>query len=256
VVVDAVRIDFPAVMQHVKGAIATIEPADSVATLQAAGVHVVHGDARFTGPDRVEVDGQLLLFRRAVVATGAAPALPPVPGLSSVRPLTSDTVWDLADLPERLVVLGAGSIGCELGQAFARLGAQVTLVEERARILVGEDPDAARLVHAALEEDGVRVLTGHRAVSVTGADDGAGRVVLDRAGEQVAVEFDRVLAAVGRAPRTCGLQLEVAGVQVDDDGYVVVDEALRTPTPASGPSATSRPCRRTRMRPASTVDRR
>ena len=127
--VGEVRVDFAAVMGHVKAAIAAIEPDDSAEALTAAGVRVSHGTARFTGPDRVEIDGRPARFRQALIATGSTPLLPPVAGLAEAGPLTSDTVWELSVLPARLVVLGGGSIGCELGQAFARLGSRVSIVE-------------------------------------------------------------------------------------------------------------------------------
>ncbi|HEX5403769.1 MAG TPA: FAD-dependent oxidoreductase [Pseudonocardiaceae bacterium] len=123
------KIDFPAVMARIRAAIAQIEPDDSPETLRATGIDVIHGHARFTGPRTLDIDGRPARFRRAIVATGSAPAMPPIPGLAEAAPLTSDTVGELTDLPARLVVLGGGPIGCELGQAFARLGARVTIVE-------------------------------------------------------------------------------------------------------------------------------
>ena len=199
-------IDFAAVMAHVKSAIATIAPEDSAETLEAGGVHVISGSARFTGSDTLEVDGRSLRFRRAIIATGAAPAVPPVPGLREATPLTSESVWDLDDLPERLVVLGGGSIGCELGQAFARLGSQVTLVEALPRILAREDPDAARLVGEAFERDGIAVLAGHTLVEVHGGAGQHGEVVLEGPAGSGTVGFDRLLVAVGRRPNVSGLE--------------------------------------------------
>lgn len=222
--VGDVRVDFPAVMAHVRAAVAHIEPVDSVAALEAAGVTVVRGDARFTGPRHVDVDGRTLTFRRAVLATGASPAVPPVPGLREAGPLTSDTVWDLEALPERLVVLGGGSIGCELGQAFARLGSRVTLVEALPRLLAREDPDAATLVHATLEKDGVEVLVGHHAAAV----EAPGRITVTAEGATRTLEYDALLVAVGRTPRSAGLGLDAAGIAVDGRGFVTVDDRLRT----------------------------
>ena len=226
-----VRVDFPAVMRHVRASIAHIEPVDSVAALEAAGVTVVHGAATFTGPQTVQVGERVLTFRRAVLATGAAPAVPPVPGLREASPLTSDTVWDHEELPARLVVLGGGSIGCELGQAFARLGSRVTIVEALPRLLAREDPDAAALVHARLAEDGVEILTGRRAVQVDGHPGGAGTVTVDGDDGPRAVEYDALLVAVGRTPRTAGLGLDAAGIVVDGRGFAQVDDRLRTTNP-------------------------
>lgn len=221
--VDGVRVDFAAVMTHVHGVIAAIEPADSPAALRDAGVHVVQGSARFTGPGSAEVDGEPVRFRQALVATGSDPAVPPIPGLRETAPLTSDTVWDLTELPERLVVLGGGTIGCELGQAFARLGSNVTITEAADRLLGNEDADAARLVTAALTRDGATVLTGAPVTAVDGTD-----VVLDNGRR---VPADVILVALGRRPDTSDLGLATAGVQVDERKFVVVDNALRTTNP-------------------------
>ncbi len=223
-------VDFAAVMAHVKGAIAAIAPEDSAEAMQASGVRVLTGSARFTGPDTLEVDGQGVRFRRAIITTGSGPAVPPVPGLREAKPLTSNSVWNLQGLPDRLVVLGAGSIGCELGQAFARLGSRVTLVEALPRILAREDPDAARLVREALERDGIRVLAGHTVVGVSG-DGQDGTVVLDGPSGTSTIGFDELLVAVGRRPNTSGLEPGAAGVRLDDRGFVQVDDHLRTSNP-------------------------
>jgi pyruvate/2-oxoglutarate dehydrogenase complex dihydrolipoamide dehydrogenase (E3) component/uncharacterized membrane protein YdjX (TVP38/TMEM64 family) len=169
-------VDFARVMQRVADVVKAIEPHDSVERYTALGVDVVAGHARITSPWTVEIarhDGgrQVLTTRSIVIATGAAPVVPPLPGLQQVGCLTSDTLWDLRELPARLVVLGGGPIGCELAQCFARLGSQVTLVEMAPRLLVREDDDVAALVRAALEEDGVCVRVGHRAVRCEAAGE-------------------------------------------------------------------------------------
>ncbi|MCZ2815661.1 dihydrolipoyl dehydrogenase family protein [Modestobacter sp. VKM Ac-2984] len=222
--VSGVEVDFARVMIHVKQAIATIEPVDSPETLRSKGVTVLTGDAVFTGPDRATVDGREIRFRAAVIATGSGPVLPPVPGLAGVDPLTNETVWDLTTLPTRLAVLGGGPIGCELGQAFARLGAQVTVVDSADRMLAVESEEASELVTAALVRDGVDVRNGARAIGVTGDRDG-GELRLADGGT---VPFDRLLVAVGRRARTEGLGCAAAGVELAEDGSVVVDDALRT----------------------------
>ncbi len=228
--VSGVEVDFPAVMKHVRGAIDHIAPIDSPESIEETGATVRHGSARFTGPGTAEVEGRAVRFTQALVTTGAAPSLPPVPGLAETRALTSETVWDLDALPERLAVLGGGSIGCELGQGFARLGAEVTIVEGADRLLVREDADAAAAVHRALEADGVSVLTGSQVTEVRpdGSDPRAGHLVLADGRE---VAFDRLLVAVGRSPRTRDLGLETIGVEVDERGFVVVDKHLRTTNP-------------------------
>ena len=225
-----VDVDFPAVMRHVRSAITAIEPQDSPAALREAGVHVIEGDASFTGPRAVEVGGERVEFHHALIAAGASPAIPPVPGLQEADPLTSDTVWDLESLPDSLVVLGGGSIGAELGQAFARLGSRVSIVEAAPRLLPREDRDAADLVHTALERDGVEVLTGHKAVSVEGTPGGPGTITIDSGTGITKLSYDALLVAVGRRPRSDGLGLEAAGIELKN-GQVSVDEQLRTTNP-------------------------
>ncbi len=225
--VGDVRVDGPAVLAAVRAAVAAIEPVDSPEAVRAAGVEPATGDLRFTGATRAEIDGVPVRFRQALVATGSSPDLPELPGLADVEPLTTDSVWDLPDLPGRLAVVGGGSSGCELAQAFARLGVRVTLVEAGDRVLPGEDPDAAELVAAALRRDGVDVRTGSAPVRVTGDGRGARLQLADGS----AVDVERVLVVVGRSPRTGGLGLDAAGVAVDGRGFVGVDGTLRTSNP-------------------------
>jgi pyruvate/2-oxoglutarate dehydrogenase complex dihydrolipoamide dehydrogenase (E3) component len=225
--VSGVEVDFSAVMRHVHSAIAVIEPVDSAAALEAADVTVIRGDARFTSARTLDVDGTSVRFRHAMVATGATPAIPLIPGLDGFPFLTSETLWDLTSLPHRLAVLGGGSIGCELGQAFARLGAEVTVIEAAPRILPREDPDASAVVAAALTEDGVTILVGRPVAAVHGKADGSGELTVDE-GNGSMVAFDRLLIAGGRSPRTHSLGLDTAGIELDPRGFVVVDDALRT----------------------------
>ncbi|HEY3190245.1 MAG TPA: FAD-dependent oxidoreductase [Solirubrobacteraceae bacterium] len=216
----APAIDFARVMDHVHGAIRAIEPHDSPARLRADGVEVIQAEGRFTGPGRIDVGGRELRFRTAIIATGSQPALPPIPGLDTAEVLTTDTVWELRELPRRLVILGGGPTGCEFGQAFARLGAQVTLVEMADRLLVDEEQRASELIADRLRDEGVDVRLGQPASEIR--DD---RLILqDREG----IPFDRVLVAAGRTPRTAGLGLEALGVAVEASGAVKVDRRLRT----------------------------
>lgn len=218
------EIDFSAVMEHVQRAIRVIEPQDSPERLRREGVDVFEAEGRFDGPSTLTADGRRLRFRRAIVATGSRPLLPPVDGLSASDPLTTDSVWELRELPERLVVLGGGPIGCELGQAFARLGSSVTLVELADRLLLKGEPRASRLIAERLRDDGVDVRVQQRAVR---AEPG-NLIVEDADGAKEAITFDRILVATGRAPRTDGIGLERAGVRVDARGAVIVDHRLRT----------------------------
>ncbi len=228
--VSSVEVDFGAVMKHVHGAIDEIAPTDSAKALAKAGVEVLTGAATFTGPREVTVAGRVIRFRQALLATGASPSLPPIPGLDTAGALTSDTVWEMTALPKRLAVLGGGSIGCELGQAFARLGSEVTIVEGAERILPREDPDAAQLVQAALLVDGVTIRTGVPVVEVSSVDGDhhGGSVTLDDGSR---VEYDELLVAVGRTPHTKSLGLDAAGVDVDKRGFVTVNDVLRTTNP-------------------------
>lgn len=214
--------DLAAAMAHVKEAIAAIEPHDSAGALHALDIEVACGAAEFTGPRTLTAAEREISFRYALVATGSTPSLVPVPGLAEADPLTSDTVWDLSELPGRLVVLGGGPIGCELGQAFARLGSQVTLVEALDRLLPREEPRASEVVRESLEADGVTVLTGYRAEKVA---DG----VLH--GPGAPIPYDRLLAVTGRRANTAGLGLEAAGVRLDEHGQIVTDGRLRTTSP-------------------------
>ena len=246
--VGDVRIDFDEVMGHVRSAIRTIEPVDSAEALAEIGVPVVSGAGRFVEPGVLEVDGRAVNFRQALIATGAGPAPPPIPGLLDVPYLTSDTIWELTELPKDLAIVGAGPIGCELGQAFARLGSRVTLVEEADRVLPREDPEASAIIERALREDGVRVQLGCRVERVDstagpGGSDPAASLHLRSQDGTETVSFDRLLVATGRRPRTEGLGLESVAVGVDDRGFIKTDSSLRTTNPriwAAG-DLTSRP---------------
>ena len=222
------RVDFARVMRHVHGAIATIEPHDSAERLTAEGVTVLSGRGRFGGPGRIVVAShgaeQEIGYRKALIATGSTPTLPPVAGLPAARPLTSDTVWALETLPARLVVIGGGPIGCELGQAFARLGSRVTLLEAAPRLLIRDLPDAAQIVHDRLVEDGVDVRTG---VVIDAAVRRADDVVVYLGGGST-VEADEILVAAGRVARTVDLGLDTVGVELTDGGHVQIDARLRT----------------------------
>jgi pyruvate/2-oxoglutarate dehydrogenase complex dihydrolipoamide dehydrogenase (E3) component len=224
-----VRVDFSAVMSHVHSAIKQIEPVDSPETLSEFGIDILQGDAHFIDGRTLQVNGQEIRFRTAIIATGAQPAVPPISGLLGSRYLTSENLWQIQELPKKLVILGAGSIGCELGQAFARLGSDVTLVDMASRLLPREDQWAAQFLASAFTKEGVKMLMG-ATVSVASIDqEGKGFLRLDRgAGESEQVDFDRVLIASGRTPRTRDLGLNIAGVELDKNGFLKVDASLRT----------------------------
>jgi pyruvate/2-oxoglutarate dehydrogenase complex dihydrolipoamide dehydrogenase (E3) component len=221
-------------MQRVQQVIADIAPHDSVERYTALGVDVVQGFAKITNPWTVEIalnggGTQVLTTRSIVIAAGAEPVLPPLPGLAEAGVLTSDTLWahlaTLDTLPRRWVVLGGGPIGCELAQAFARLGAEVTQVEMAERLLLREDEEVSALTQAALQAEGVRVLTGHQALRCE-VQDGHKVLVLQHQGQEVRVPFDRLLCAVGRKARLTGYGLEALGIPTDKT--VVTDDCLQT----------------------------
>lgn len=220
--------DFAEVMERVQAKIRQVAPHDSVERYTALGVECIRGDARLTGPWSVEVDGRTLTARRIIIATGARPAVPDLPGLGDTDFLTSDSVWELRERPRRLAILGGGPIGCELAQAFARLGCQVTLVQRGPRLLPREDADAAAAVAGRFERDGIAVLTGHAARRV----DAARKVLVCRRGEaEVEVPFDRLLLALGRTPNTAGLGLETLGVELAPDGALRPDAFMQSSLP-------------------------
>lgn len=225
-------VDFAAVMQRVHDVIRDIEPHDSIERYSELGVEVLQGHARITSPWTVEValsDGrtQTLTTRNIVIAAGASPFVPPIPGLKEAGFLTSDTVWNLTALPKRLVVLGGGPIGSELAQSFARLGSEVTQVEMTLRIMVREDPEVSELVAESLRADGVRILTGHQAVRVEVAD-GEKRLIVQHAGAELAVPFDEMLCAVGRSPRVTGYGLEELGIPLTPRKTIETNDYLQT----------------------------
>ena len=190
---------------------------------------MLEANGRFTGPSRIEADGHELRWGSAIIATGSGPRMPSIPGLDDVDPLTTDSVWELRELPPRLVVLGGGPIGCELAQAFARLGSRVALIEMDERLLLKEEPRASELVASRLTEDGVDVIVSRRAREVRRREDGAYELLLE--GSDRTVLFDRIIVATGRAPRSGGIGLETVGVQVNHTGAVSVDRRLRTSAP-------------------------
>ena len=219
--------DFASVMERMRRIRARISPHDSAARYRdEKGIDVFLGEGTFTGETTLEVAGETLRFRRAVVASGARAARLPIPGLEDAGYLTNATVFNLTECPDRLAVIGGGPIGAERAQAFQRLGAQVTLLEMSPRLLPREDPDAAAIVQAELERDGVRLVLGATIQRVE-LDGDERRVFLatDRGDEIVSV--NRILVAAGRRPNTEGLGLETAGVNHDQRG-ITVDDTLQT----------------------------
>jgi pyruvate/2-oxoglutarate dehydrogenase complex dihydrolipoamide dehydrogenase (E3) component/uncharacterized membrane protein YdjX (TVP38/TMEM64 family) len=225
---------FRCVMARVLHVIAKVAPHDSAERYKALGVEVLQGHAQLIDPWTVNValrDGKTrrLTSRAVILATGAAPVIPPIPGIEDVGPLTSDALWehfaDRDEAPGRLVVLGGGPIGSELAQCFARLGSEVTQIEMAPRILIREDEDVSAFVKASFERDGVRVLTGHRALKC-GVQDGEKWIEVEHAGARSRIIFDELIAAVGRSPRLKGYGLEELGIPVNR--VVETNEYLET----------------------------
>jgi len=213
---------FKAVMQRIQAVIRAIEPHDSIARYTGLGVEVLQGHARIVNPWTVEItlnEGgtQTLTTRSIVITAGARPFVPPLPGLDNTGYLTSDTLWDafaqLDEVPRRLVILGGGPIGCELAQAFARLGALVTQVEMAPRLMLREDVEVSELARQALAADGVRVLTGHQALRCE-TSGGVKTLVVEHGGSEQRLEFDQLICAVGRVARLEGYGLEELGIPV------------------------------------------
>jgi dihydrolipoamide dehydrogenase len=225
-----VTYSFARVMERVAKVVKQVEPHDSVERYSGLGVDVIEGEAKITSPYSVEVNGIELRTRNIIIASGARPLVPPIAGLDAIDYLTSDNLWSLRELPERLLVLGGGPIGCELSQAFARFGSEVTMVEMAPRLMIREDEEVAEIVMQRFRDEGIHLLVGHKATSfVTG--EGYDRLICDHAGEQVVVPFDRVLVAVGRKANTQGFGLEEVGVKLNANGTVRTDEYLQTSIP-------------------------
>ena len=218
---------FTAAMERMRRIRAEIAAHDAAARFRDLGVDVFFGKARFVARDTAEVEGARLRFARAVIATGAHPAVPPVPGLSEAGYLTSETIFELRALPPRLAVVGGGPIGCELAQAFARFGSRVVVVEREERLLPAEDPDAGDAIRGALSADGVELALGAVLVRVEPTPSGI-RLVLDEPAGRRSLEVDAILVAVGRTPNVEGLGLEAAGVELDGRGRLRIDDRLRT----------------------------
>ena len=227
--------DFADVMERVQRVVKTIEPHDSVERFTGMGVECVMGEAKMISPWEVEIrcaDGttRRLTTRSIVIAAGAAPFVPPIPGLDKLRYLTSENLWGLRTLPPRLVVLGGGPIGCELAQAFARLGSKVTQVEMLPRIMIREDPEISALVAKKFREEGIDVLVGHKAKQFV--SEGAEKVlVCEHEGKDIRIGFDEVLVAVGRAPRVKGYGIEELGIPLTKTKTVQTNEYLQTNYP-------------------------
>ena len=221
---------FSDVMERVQRIIKTIAPHDSIVRYTALGVDVIHGSANITSPNTVEVNGKTLTTRNIIIAAGAQPFVPPIAGIDKAGVLTSENIWELRELPEKLVVLGGGPIGSELAQCFARFGSRVTQVEMLPRLLMREDPEVSELIKKQFATEGVNVLVNHKAREIIN-ENGKQVLVCDTGGKEARIEFDKILAAVGRKANIENYGLRELGIETTAQGTIKVNDYLQTNYP-------------------------
>ena len=222
--------DFADVMARVQTVVAKVEPHDSVERYEGLGVNCINGAAKLLSPWTVEVNGKTLSARSIIIATGARPLVPNLPGLDTISYLTSDSLWQLKILPKRLLVLGGGPIGCELAQAFARFGSAVTVVEMAPKLLPREDDDVSELLREVFVAEGIQLALGHKALEFKANADG-GVLIAESDGKRVELAFDQVLIALGRKANVEGFGLDTLGVTLSERGTIAADPLLRTNFP-------------------------
>ena len=220
---ESMHVNFAEVMAHVKAAINTIAPNDSMERYQNLGVECFAGYAHLVTPWAVQVNDKTITARNIIIATGAAPAIPPIKGLDTISYLSSDTIWDLTELPRRLCILGGGPIGCELAQAFSRLGSEVHIIEMQERLMINEDPDVSELIEQRFRNEGIQLHLNAKAESVTDNN-----LIYSKNSEQSNVNFDQLLVATGRKPRTQGFGLEELGININPNRTIAVNGFLQT----------------------------
>ena len=220
------EVDFSAVMERMRNLRAQISHHDSARRFRDLGVDIFLGEGRFSGPDKVTVEDRTLHFKKAVIATGAKPAQPPIEGLKEAGFLTNETVFTLTKRPDHLAMVGGGPIGCELSQAFSRLGTRITLIEAGSQFLAREDPEAAAIIAETFRKEGIDVRLATQLKKVT-SSQGKKRLYLEREGEEATLEVDEILVGVGRVPNLKSLNLEAAGVEYTHRG-VAVNDCLQT----------------------------
>ena len=222
-----VEVDFRRVMQRIREAVGQIEPNDSVERYTNLGVECVNGHANLIDPHTIEVNGRELTGRSIILAIGAEPLIPPIPGLKEAGPLTTENLWELDDLPKRLTILGGGPVGCELAQAFSRLGSDVTIIERFDRLLPSEDVEVSELIQSTFETEGISVFTGFTATSCSQSE-----LTVRSSDSEENIGFDRVLVAAGREPRGDRMGLDNIGVRRNENGTIAVNPFLQTNVPS------------------------
>jgi pyruvate/2-oxoglutarate dehydrogenase complex dihydrolipoamide dehydrogenase (E3) component len=225
-----ISVDFPAVMERMRRIRARISRRVSAKRLSSAGVDVYFGEARFAGPDAVEVEGKRLRFKRALIASGARPQLPSIPGIAEAGYLTNEDVFDLAECPPRLLVLGGGPLGCELAQAFCRLGSQVSIVQNDPMFLGNEERDAAQILSGSLARDGVGIHLNTEAVNVR-MDQNQKIIDLVSDDYKFSLTVDAILVGIGSAPNVERMNLEGAGVKYGKEAGIMTNDYLQTSNP-------------------------
>ncbi|MCK5190881.1 MAG: FAD-dependent oxidoreductase, partial [Methylococcales bacterium] len=229
-----VKFEFADIMERVQRVIKTVAPHDSVERFTGLGVDVVEGEAKIISPWEVQIktadETRSLTTRSIIIAAGARPFVPPIPGLGEVGYLTSDTVWDLREKPKRMVVLGGGPIGCELAQAFARIGIEMTQIEMLPRLLMREDVEVSSAVMDKFQKEGINVLVEHTAKKFE-LDDGKKILIAEHQGKEVRIPFDQVLVAIGRIANTQGYGLEEIGVELSPKQTVQINDFQETNYP-------------------------
>ncbi|EQC50867.1 dihydrolipoyl dehydrogenase [Bacteriovorax sp. DB6_IX] len=230
--IDNIDVDFKfsKVMERVQDVIAKIEPHDSIERYTKLGVDCIEGQAKILSPWEVEVNGKVLTTKNITIATGAGPFIPPIPGIQDADFLVSDNLWELRELPERFIVLGGGPIGLEMAQSFSRLGSKVTVVEMSSRIMIKEDEDVSEIITSKLEEEGIRILTSHRAKEFKN-QAGKKTLICEYQGEDIELSYDKVLIAVGRKANTKGFGLEELGIEIRANGTIETNDYLQTNYP-------------------------
>ncbi len=223
--------DFADIMDRVKSIIAAIEPHDSVERYQGLGVEVIQGEATLKSPTEVEVNGRTISTRNIIIATGAKPFVPPIEGLDQIPYLTSDNIWDMQALPKKMVILGGGPIGCELAQCFARFGSEVSVVEMLPQIMIREDEEIAEFMANRFRDEGVNILTNHKATRVA-EENGQKVLYCDNDGNEVRVEFDEILVAVGRAARSSGYGMEEVNIPISKRRTIETNDYLQAGYPS------------------------
>lgn len=217
-------LDFTAAGGRVHATVKRIAATENADALRRERIEVIEASARLAGPGQLDVAGSGLHYRRLVIATGSVPAMPPIEGIGNVGALTNETIFDLTTQPASLLIIGGGPIGVELGQAFARLGTAVTIVEAAERLIAREEPEASTVIAAALRADGVDIRTGRQISSLAGTPGAVTARLLDG----TTIKAEQLLVAVGRRPQTSGLDLQAAGVRLDERGHIITDTHLKT----------------------------